>query len=449
MGFRKDFVWGAATAAYQIEGAWNEDGKGPSVWDDFAHQPGKVYGNHTGDVACDHYHRAEADVQLMAELGLRAYRFSVSWPRVLPEGFGAINEKGVAFYDRLIDALLEKGIAPYMTLFHWDYPSALQQRGGWENPDSAGWFADYAELCARRFGDRVRDFITFNEPQCFVGLGYQINSFAPGLTMSDASLGRISHNVLLAHGRAVQALRAAAPGVRVGYAPCGDAAIPATDAPEDVEAARQAYFSIFKDRGLFNVSWWSDPALLGTYPEEGLRIWGGGLPKRWEQDLAIIHQPLDFYCQNIYDGRYWRAAEGGFEQVDYPQGTPKTACGWMITPKALYWGPKFLYERYQTPFIISENGMSCLDSVSLDGCVHDPQRQDYLHRYLLEYRRAAEDGVDARGYFQWSLMDNFEWTSGYNERFGMVYVDYATQARIVKDSARWYKGVIEANGENL
>lgn len=453
MGFRKDFIWGAATASYQIEGAAGEDGKGASIWDHFSHVPGNVFEGHTGDVACDHYHRVSEDVALMKRLGIKNYRFSLSWPRLIPEGTGKVNGAGIDFYNRLIDELLESGIRPFVTLFHWDYPSALQARGAWESPDSPKWFEDYAALCARRFGDRVKDFITFNEPQCFIGLGYCKGEHAPGVRLPASSTIPMSHHVLTAHGLTVRALRELAPGCRVGYAPCGDPRIPATDSPEDIEAARRAYFATPEGEAewAFSVAWWSDPALLGRYPEDGLARFGQFLPKGWEKDLAVIHQPLDFYAQNIYSGRVVRAADNarGYEPVPRPVGFPKTAIQWPVTPQALYWGPRFLYERYKTPFIITENGMSCHDAVSLDGRVHDPNRQDYMHRYLLALRRAAEDGVDVRGYFAWSLMDNFEWANGYNDRFGLVYVDYATQARTVKDSALWYKMVMEQNGENL
>ena len=453
MSFRKDFIWGAATASYQIEGAAFEGGKGPSVWDRFSHEPGKILEGHNGDMACDHVHRFHEDVALMQELGIKNYRFSISWPRLIPEGVGTVNEEGVAFYNALIDALLEAGIRPIVTLFHWDYPCALQARGGWENPDSPAWFEQYAALCAERFGDRVKDFITLNEPQCFIGLGYCAGVHAPGYVMPLTSTIPMSHHVLKAHGLAVQALRARVPGVRVGYAPCADPRIPASDDPRDVKAARRAYFAVEDDpQGwAFNVAWWSDPALLGRYPEDGLAHFAKYLPKGWEEDLAVIHQPLDFYCQNIYSGRVTRACDQapGYEQVPLPVGHGKTAIQWPVTPDALYWGPKFLYERYRTPLMISENGMSSHDVVSLDGQVHDPQRQDYMHRYLLAFKRAAEDGVDAIGYLAWSLMDNFEWAYGYTERFGLIYVDYATQERIVKDSARWYKRVMETNGECL
>ena len=453
MGFRKDFIWGAATASYQIEGAAFEDGKGTSVWDLFTHEPGKTFHGHTGDVACDHYHRYKEDVALMAELGIRNYRFSISWPRVLPQGTGTVNEKGLAFYDRLIDELLGHGIRPFITLFHWDYPSALQSRGAWENPDGPKWFADYVSLCARRFGDRAKDFITFNEPQCFHGLGYCAGVHAPGVALPLSSTVPMAHNILKAHGMAAQTLHELIPGCRVGYAPCGDARIPASDAPADIEAARSAYFDIptTPERWSWNVSWWSDPVVLGSYPEHGLAHLAAYLPAGWEDDLKVIHQPLEFYAQNIYNGVVIRAADNarGYEELLPPPGAPKTAVQWNIQPDALYWGPRFLYERYRTPFLITENGMSCHDAVSLDGQVHDPNRQDYLHRYLRAYKRAAEDGVDAIGYFVWSLMENYEWRSGYAERFGLVHIDYQTQKRTVKDSAHWYKRVMETNGENL
>jgi len=451
MGFREDFIWGAATASYQIEGGAFEDGKGLSVWDRFSHTPGKVFGGHTGDLACDHYHRYVDDVHLMKELGLKNYRFSLSWPRLLPNGTGEVCQRGVDFYDRLINELLAAGIRPFITLFHWDYPWELQTRGAWENPDSPKWFEEYAALCARRFGDRVKDFITLNEPQCFIGLSYCDGIHAPGLRLPPCSTMPMSHHVLKAHGLAARALRALAPGCRVGYAPCGEACIPASERAEDVEAARRSYFEVAEERWYGSVSWWSDPALLGHYPEEALGHLGQYLPRGWENDLELICQPLDFYGQNIYQGRTVRAAqnERGFEVMKRPVGIPKTASQWFVTPDALYWGPRFLYERYHTPIIITENGLSCHDSVSLDGKVHDPSRQDFLNRYLLAYRRAAEDGVNLLGYFQWSLMDNFEWAEGYNERFGMVYVDYQTQKRIVKDSAWWYKRVMESNGEVL
>lgn len=452
MGFRKDFLWGVATASYQIEGAAHEDGRSDSVWDSFSHTPGKVRDGHTGDVACDHYQRFKEDVALMAELGVKNYRFSVAWPRIIPMGTGEVNQKGIDFYNRLIDELIAHGIRPFMTLFHWDYPMALHAKGAWENPESPRWFEEYVSVCARAFGDRVKDFITFNEPQCFIGLGYVNGGHAPGLRVLPASSVPMAHHVLKAHGLAVRALRKLVPDCHVGYAPCGDPCMPYTETKEDIEAARKAYFHVPPaDNWTWNIAWWSDPVMLGSYPEQGLKHLGQYLPEDWEKDMELIHQPLDYYCQNIYSGRMIRHADNelGWEEVPKKPGTPKTGIQWYVTPDALYWGPRFLYERYKTPFIITENGMACHDAVSLDGKVHDPNRQDFLNRYLLAYKRAAEDGVDLRGYFQWSFLDNYEWAEGYNERFGMIYVDYETQKRTIKDSAYWYKTVMETNGENL
>lgn len=448
MSFPKNFVWGVAAASYQIEGAWQADGKGPSVWDDFSHQPGIIYQNQNGDVACDHYNRFREDFTLMKELGIPNYRLSISWPRLIPEGIGTINEKGLDFYDRLIDDMLAKGIQPYVTLYHWDLPSALQARGSWENPDSPKWFQEYTALCAKRYGDRVKDFMTFNEPQCFIGMGYQNGEHAPGLKLPEKSVIRMAHHVLLAHGLAVQTLRDLAPGAKVSYAPTGNGCIPARETPECIEAARQKYFSVTRG-SMFNVAWWSDPVMLGCYPEDGLALYEPYLPVNWQEDLKTICQPLDYYCQNIYNGRVYDVVDGQTVQLPWRVGASKTALDWGIQPKVLYWAPKFLYERYKKPIVISENGMANTDAVSLDGKVHDPQRVDYLHRYLREFRRAAEDGVEIGGYFLWSFMDNFEWRHGYNKRLGLVFVDFETQERIVKDSAYWYKQVIETNGEHL
>ncbi len=452
MGFRNDFIWGTATASYQIEGASNEGGRGRSIWDDFSHTPGKIFQDHNGDIACDHYHRVEEDVKLMHDLGIRNYRFSVAWSRIFPDGTGRMEHRGFAFYDRLVNELLKWNIRPFMTLFHWDYPSALQAKGAWENPDSTKWFCDYVDAVTRHFGDRVKDYITFNEPQCFIGLGYGIGAHAPGLKLYDASLVPMSHHVLLSHGRAVQIIRANVPDARVSYAPCGNAAIPASNSAEDIAAARRRYFNAGSGDWTWSTSWWSDPALLGRYPEDGLRRLERFLPRGWEKNLQEICQPLDYYCQNIYNGDIIRAADNaeGWETVLPHRGHPKTAIQWSVQPDALYWGPYFLYERYHTPIVISENGMSCHDAISLDGKVHDPNRQDYMNRYLLALRRAADDGVDIRGYFAWSLMDNYEWANGYSDRFGLVYVDYEDNCRrIPKDSAAWYRTVMESNGASL
>ncbi len=452
MSFNKDFAWGAATSSYQIEGGTEGTGKGMQIWDMYTKEPGKIFSGHTGDVACDHYHRYKEDVLLMKEIGLKAYRFSIDWSRVLPEGTGQVNEEGLQFYDNLINELIESGIEPYITLYHWELPYELYKKGGWMNRDIAEWFGEYAKLIAERYSDRVKYFFTLNEPQCFIGLGHLMGVHAPGLKGNIRDSFEMAHNVLRAHGRAVQMLRSyGKQPLTIGYAPTSGVIYPATDKPEDVEAAREAYFSLDENPAnwSWNVTWWSDPVLLGQYPEDGLRTYEAYLPAFSEEDMRLIHQPIDIYGQNIYNGRaFRRGTDGRPEEVQRAPGYTKTANDWPVTPECLYWGPKFLYERYKKPVYITENGMACHDTVSLDGKVHDPNRIDFLHRYLRELKRAAAE-IEVGGYFQWSLLDNFEWHQGYAERFGMVYVNYETQERIKKDSALWYHDVIASNGENL
>ena len=450
MSFRKDFVWGAAAASYQVEGAVNEDGCGASVWGMLCRKPGAVWNGQSGEVASDHYHRYKEDVALMKTLGLKAYRLSVSWPRVLPEGTGRVNAKGLAFYDRLIDELLAAGVAPYVTLFHWDYPYELYCRGGWLNPDSPDWFAAYAKVVAEKLGDRVKHWMTLNEPQCFIGLGHQDGVHAPGDKLGFTEVLRAGHHALLAHGKGVQSIRAASKGAcSIGLAPVGSISAPVSEKPEDVAAARQAIFSVTA-KNCWSNTWWMDPIFLGRYPEDGEKLFAAEMPPIGPTDLKTISQPLDFFGVNIYGGQFVRAgADGRPEPVPYPAGHPITAFYWYVQPEALYWGPRFFHERYKLPVYITENGMSCLDWVALDGKVHDPQRIDFTRRYLLQLRKAAADGVDVRGYFHWSIMDNFEWAEGYKHRFGMIHVDYPTGTRTIKDSGWWYKGVIAANGANL
>lgn len=454
MGFKKDFMWGAATASYQVEGAAYEDGKGLNIWDVFCQEEGKVFGGHTGDVACDQYHRFEEDIALMKKMGIQAYRFSVNWARIFPEGTGKINEKGLAYYDRLVDALLKNDIVPYMTLYHWDLPYELHKRGGWLNPDSPQWFYEYVKVVCAHFSDRVTHFFTLNEPQCIVGLGYENGWYAPGLKVGARDYFHIWHNVLKAHGRGMQAIReTAVQPVLAGIAPCGAIYYPATDKPEDIEAARRATFRLIGNE-LGDCSWdialCCDPIYLGQYPEDILSKYGKYFPKFTQEDMDLISQPVDFHGQNIYNGVMVTGdANGDPVRMDRKPGYARTSNNWPVTPECLYWGPKFLYERYKKPIYITENGISCHDWVSLDGSVHDPNRTDFIHRYIKEYRRAASDGVDAAGYFAWSLMDNFEWSLGYSERFGMIYVDYETQKRIIKDSGYFYRDTIQANGENL
>jgi beta-glucosidase len=469
MSFQKSFVWGVATAAYQIEGAAREDGKGLSDWDMFCLKKGNIWNGQSGDIACDHYHRYQEDINIMKQIGVGAYRLSISWPRVMPNGTGTVNQKGLVFYDNLIDKLLEKGITPYVTLFHWDYPYELSCRGGWLNPDSPDWFAEYTRVVVDKLSDRVKNWMTINEPQVFIGFGHQNGTNAPGLKLGFPDVLRAAHNTLLAHGKAAQTLRAySKTKCRIGLASVGVVTSPASTSPDDVNMARKTMFAIGRKDGsntaaekdiwghavnekdIWNNTWWMDPMFLGKYPEDGLNYYGSDVPVIGANDMATIHQPLDFIGVNIYQGETVRAGQDGkSEFVKEVDGHPVTALRWSVDPKSLYWGPKFLYERYKLPIIITENGMSGIDWVAMDGQVHDPQRIDFLNRYLLQLRKASEDGVDVKGFFQWSLLDNLEWASGYKERFGLVHVDFGTQKRTLKDSALWYKTVIASNGASL
>lgn len=448
--FPSEFVWGSATAAYQIEGAAQEDGRGPSTWDVFCKRKGAVFEGHTGEVACDHYHRYADDIALMRELGLQAYRFSISWSRVLPEGRGQINPAGLAFYDRLVDALLESGIQPFCTLFHWDLPQALQQRGGFLNRDMADWFADYASLVGQRLGDRIKLWVTQNEPQCYIGFGLGSGIHAPGLRLDLSDTLLAAHNSMRAHGKAVRALRGTVAGARVGYVLAAQLARPASDSAADLEAARAATFAV-RDHAHTNNAWWTDPVLFGRYPEDGLALFGRAMPSFPSSDWDDLKQPLDFLGLNIYRAESVCAgADGGPEPLSVPPGYPRSGVDWQpITPDALYYGPRFFHERYGLPLWITENGLSTRDQIFLDGQVHDPQRIDYTHRNLLELRRAMREGVPVEGYLAWSLLDNFEWQDGYKQRFGMIYVDYESQRRVPKDSFHWYKQVIASRGASL
>jgi beta-glucosidase len=451
--FPSDFVWGAATASYQVEGAAAEDGKGPSVWDVFCQRKGAIFDGNTGDVACDHYHRFKEDVALLKSLGVKSYRFSVSWPRVLPNGVGASNQKGLDFYSRVLDELGKHGIEPLCTVFHWDYPQALYKKGGWLNRDSAEWFAEYTSLLADKFSDRIKVWATQNEPQCFIGLGLLDGVHAPGDKLKFADYLLAAHNAMRAHAKAVQVLRARAKdgkGTKVGYVLSAQVTQPATENPDDVEAARAAMFAV-AGRSEWNNTWWMDPVLFGKYPEDGVAVAGKDMPKFKPSDLDEMKQPLDYLGINIYKAdSYKRGADGKPEQVPVPAGYPRAGSDWQpITPACMYWGPRYFHDRYKLPMTITENGLATRDQVFLDGKVHDPQRIDFMHRYLLELARAIKEGVPVTGYYAWSLLDNFEWADGYKQRFGLVYVDYQSQKRLPKDSFDWYKKVIASGGRSL
>ena len=449
MAFAKDFLWGAASAAAQVEGAWNEDGRGESIWDTLVHEGGHVAHGETCDVACDHYHRWREDVAIMKELGLKSYRFSVSWSRVLPEGTGRVNEAGLHFYVQLCDALLEAGIKPLVTLYHWDLPTALYRKGGWKNPESPAWFEEYTELLAKALGDRAYAWMTFNEPQMFVGLGMLVGAHAPFEHNDDKTLAEVSKNVLLAHGRAVSVLRRLCPKALIGMAPTGDCYLPKDETPESIEEARRKSTRLGRDFVISN-TWWADPIFLGKAPEDAEALLGENMYRLTAEEWASVSQKLDFYGFNCYQGTQdYPPPEDGYNNYAW-QGSPQTGFGWNFTPQALYYSSKFWYERYGLPVLITENGYAGLDHVMLDGKVHDPQRQDFLHRYLLQVKRAVDEGIPVLGYQYWSIMDHFEWAAGYDPRFGLVYVDYHNNCeRTIKDSALWYRDVIAANGENL
>ena len=433
--FPPNFVWGASTSAYQIEGAAAEDGRGPSIWDTFSHTPGHVRNGDTGDVAADHYHHLPADLDLMKSLGLTSYRFSISWSRVLPQGRGAVNAKGLDYYKRLVDGLGERGIAAVATLFHWDLPQALQDRGGWENRDCAGWFADYAETMFAGLGDRVHTWLTLNEPKTVVQVGYLFGAHAPGFR-DPAKAYVAAHHLLLAHGRAVQAFRAAGRG-RIGAALNLAPAYPDDEADAGSKAAAELADG-YENR------LYLDPVLKGEYPKDVLDDIGPTAPMRAairDGDLEVIGSKCDVLAIQYYNpvfvaagGRYvskLETSDAGWQQI-YPQGFTDI----LVRVKRDYG---------DIPLIVTENGRPSADQIGPDGQVHDPERVDFLRDHLAAAHRAIQDGVRLEAYHLWSLMDNFEWAEGYGQRWGIVYVDYPTQRRIEKTSARWYREVIARN----
>ncbi len=443
--FPNGFIWGSATASYQIEGAVAEDGRAPSIWDTFSHTPGKTVNGDTGDVACDHYHRWQGDVQLMRELGLQGYRFSIAWPRVVPEGTGQVNARGLDFYDRLVDALLEANITPLVTLYHWDLPQVQQDRGGWANRDTADAFVAYTDAVVRRLGDRVKHWITHNEPWVVSFVGNYEGRHAPGIQDLRTAL-QVAHHLLLSHGMAVPAIRAGSAGAQVGITLNLSPGRPASASPEDRAAARVC-------DGYTN-RWFLDPLYGKGYPEDMVARFGAAMPQINVDDLAHAAVPTDFLGVNYYFPTIVRAAASGHEPLGFLALSPEelaaaghelAAMGWPIVPDAFTELLTRLHRDYAPKTIyVTENGAAFDDKV-VGGGVHDPRRIAYLHSHIGAVRQAIADGAPVGGYFLWSLMDNFEWAYGYSKRFGIVYIDYATQARIPKDSAAWYRRVIAAN----
>lgn len=447
--FPDGFYWGTATSAYQIEGAWNEDGKGASIWDTFAHTPGKIANGDTGDVANDHYHRYKEDVALMKDIGVKAYRFSISWPRIFPEGTGRPNEKGIDFYNRLVDELKSADIEPFATLYHWDLPQALQDKyGGWRSREIPEAFGDYAGYVAGKLSDRARHFFTINEFSSFVEMGYggfqtningKIVSFeaAPGLHLERAEVNQIKHHTVIAHGLAVEAVRAMGkPGTKVGPAEVIQAAVPLIEAPRHIKAAEAATREA--NAAFLTVM------LEGKYTDAYLAGLGADAPKFTEEELRIIASPVDFIGINVYKpARYVLATDEapGWRAVPFARSHPKMFNRWLtLAPEVIYWAPKITQSLWGAKEIfITENGCASDDVITEDGMVYDTDRIMFLRAFLTQLQRATADGVPVRGYFQWSSMDNFEWIEGFGNRFGLIHVNFETQKRTPKASAHWFR----------
>ncbi|KAB2592516.1 GH1 family beta-glucosidase [Streptomyces arboris] len=434
--FPADFTWGVATAAYQIEGAVTEDGRSPSIWDTFSHTPGTIDGGDTGDIACDHYHRVPEDIGLIKQVGADAYRFSIAWPRVVPGGDGPVNKAGLDFYDRLVDGLLEAGVTPFATLYHWDLPQVLQDRGGWTVRETSEHFAAYASHVVERIGDRVKDWATLNEPLCSAWIGHLDGRMAPGLTDLRAAVNA-SYHLHLGHGLAVQAIRAASSDARVGIVNNLSPIVPASTSEADLAAARRADGHINR--------WWLDPILGRGYPQDMVETYGVELPVR-PGDLETIAAPLDWLGLNYYFRQIVTADPSGpapgFTQVPVADAR-HTYMDWEVYADGLEQLLLRLTEEYGVERIyVTENGSAYQDTVAADGSVHDPERVAYLEEHLAACARAVAKGAPLAGYFAWSLLDNFEWAYGYDKRFGLVHVDYATQRRTVKSSGRRYAELI-------
>ncbi|RUR80204.1 GH1 family beta-glucosidase [Chlorogloeopsis fritschii PCC 9212] len=442
--FPEDFCWGVATASYQIEGAIAEGGRKPSVWDTFSATPGRVVNGDTGEFACDHYHQYENDVQLMVKLGIKHYRFSIAWPRVIPDGRGKVNEEGIDFYKRLVDCLLEAGITPHATLFHWDSPQALEDLyGSWQSRQMAFDFADYVSAVVSRLGDRITHWMTINEILCFTHMGYGVEAdppHAPGKRVNtQKEVWQTSHHALLAHGLGCQAIRAASPTpCHVALVDNFGVTVPINESIAHIAAAKKALHTCFQNGGIIF------PVLTGSYSSAMLEELGKDAPEIKPGDLEIIHQPLDALGLNIYTGTYVRAVdnERGYELLDLPKGYPRMHMPWLnILPESIYWGIRHVSEtlgQKDLPVFITENGCAAEDEVNAKGEVIDTDRIMYLRQYLKSASRAISEGYPLKGYFVWTLMDNFEWAWGYSRRFGIIYTDYSTQNRIPKASFDWY-----------
>ena len=441
--FPEGFTWGVAAASAQIEGATQEGGKGESIWDRFSQTPGKIADGTGTEPACDHYHRFESDIALMRELGVKNYRLSIAWPRIFPNGVGSVNQAGLDFYDRLIDALLAAGITPWVTLYHWDLPQVLEDKDGWVNRDTAFAFGNYAQTIVKRLSDRVSRWFTLNEMPCFIGLSYETGIHAPGRRESPQIVNQAYHHALIAHGLGVAAVREhGGLDAQVGLVHNPATPLPVTETDEDIAAARANYKSVTDQL--------MTPIYRGGYGDIFLEAAGADAPKVEAGDAEIIHAPGDFLGLNLYAGYFVRAGQGGAsapEVLPFPGGFPRGDLPWInVTPQTLYWAVRHAAETYGiSDLFIAENGMAAPDEVTSQGEILDLDRREYVRNYLVGLHRAVEEGFGVRGYFLWTWMDNFEWAEGYSKRFGIVYNDYATQKRTPKLSARWYARVMAEN----
>lgn len=440
--FPKDFLWGVATSSYQIEGAWNSDGKGESIWDRFSHIPGKILDNGNGDMACDHYNRYPEDIKIMKELGIKNYRLSISWPRILPEGKGEVNQKGLEFYRKLITGLVENGITPAVTLYHWDLPQKLQDMGGWTNRDTVDCFVEYARILFTELGDLVPIWITHNEPWVAAFMGHLDGVFAPGLSDPKAAF-QVAHHLLLSHGKTVKLYREMGLKGEIGITLSTSYNYPYSQSIEDRKAAQRG--------NEFGNFWFSDAVFKGAYPEYLF----GWLKEKGiigdfieEGDMAVISLPIDFLGINYYFSTMQKHFPDGsmMESKVVSTGRDRTQMNWEIWPEGFYDLLKDVSERYNNVKVyITENGIACSDIVDRSGRVEDSNRIDYLYKHFEQVHKAIQEGIHVAGYYVWSLLDNFEWSSGYTKRFGLVYVDYKTQERVIKKSGLWYKDIIKAN----
>ncbi len=445
--FQKDFIFGAATAAYQIEGSINKDNRVKSIWDTFTEKEGTIMDGSDGSIVCDSYIKYKDDVKLLHELGVNSYRFSIAWGRVI-DCNNEPNPLGIKYYQDLCKELLKYNIKPYVTLYHWDLPQWLMDKGGFLNDEISDYFMYYTEIVTQALDGLVSDYITINEPQCIIFMGHDACLFAPGIKYNDKEILHAIHNLLKCHGKAVKIIRKNVKNSTIGFAPCSRPLVPVHDDPLLYQKCYLKYFSLDRSFEYANsVAIYSDPIFLGDYPKEYYLQFKDCLPNITKEDLELISQPIDYIYQNIYTGNYYSLdKDNNLVKNDFDFGYPEGNIDWLqIMPKALYYGPKYLYERYKKPIIISENGLCNVDFVSLDGKVHDPQRIDYIHRYMLELDKVSKE-IPVKGYFYWSLMDNFEWNCGLKKRFGLVYVDYKTGNRIPKDSYYYYKDVIKRGG---